>query len=127
MFNAHKGSLYHINKQLKKKKPVKELKNGTRTCLLQQYLVASSSSCIKRTQNIDAELYMPQPIGFSAPSATSTISPVLGGGLPMILSTAPLYTMGLPSLKSCVFPFLSTTFATLPDPKERTFGKSEGC
>lgn len=30
----------------------------------------------------------------------------------MIRSTAPLYTIGLPSLKSCVLPFLRTTLAT---------------
>ncbi|KAF2544744.1 hypothetical protein F2Q70_00022630 [Brassica cretica] len=47
-----------------------------------------------------------------------TTSPVCGGGFPMILSTAPLYTIGLPSLKSCVFPFLRTTLAT-PDETER--------
>lgn len=72
-------------------------------------------SCIRRTQNIETELYKPQPMGFSVPSATMTTSPVFGGGFPMILSTAPLYTIGLPSLNSCVFPFLSTTFATAPD------------
>ena len=74
-------------------------------------LEASSSNCMSRTQNIETELYMPHPIGFSVPSATRTMSPVLGGGLPIILSTAPLYTIGFPSLNSCDFPFFSTTFA----------------
>lgn len=78
---------------------------------MDKYLVASSSSCMSLTENIETELYKPQPIGFSVPSATITTSPVLGGGLPIILSIAPLYTIGLPSLKTCVFPFFRTTFA----------------
>lgn len=68
--------------------------------LWENYRDASSSSCIRRTQNIETELYKPQPIGFSDPSATRTTSPVIGGGLPIILSMAPLYTIGLPSLNS---------------------------
>ena len=111
MLSAHEGSLPIRRKGI-------NMKQNKLTPKKERNLVDSCWSCIRRTQNIETELYKPQPMGFSVPSATMTTSPVCGGGFPMILSTAPLYTIGLPSLKSCVFPFLRTTFAT-PDETER--------
>ena len=73
-------------------------------------LDTSSSISMIRTLNIEKGLYKPQAMGCNAPSVTKTASPDAGGGLPIIRSTAPLYTIGFPVLKSWVLPFFRTTF-----------------
>lgn len=64
------------------------------------------------TLNMECGLKTPQAIGVSAPSVTTTVSPDWGWGFARTLSTAPLYTMGLPLRKIAVLPFFRTTLGT---------------
>ena len=61
------------------------------------------------TLNMELGLKTPQAMGVSAPSVTITVSPDCGWGFARTLSTAPLYTMGLPLRKIAVLPFFRTT------------------
>ena len=61
------------------------------------------------TLNQEAGLKTPQPMGTSVLSVTRTQSPACGCGLPITLSTAPLYTIGCPFRKTAVLPLLRTT------------------
>ena len=64
------------------------------------------------TLNMEWGLKTPQAMGVSAPSVTTTVSPDCGWGFARTLSTAPLYTMGLPLRKIAVLPFFRTTLGT---------------
>ena len=80
------------------------------SCRQAACMLGNTGTCqgAHRRRYIDTELYMPQPMMRSAPSASTTQSPVRGAGRPTMRSRAPLNTSGWPCANSLALPPLVT-------------------